>query len=56
MEDLEIFIPEEDKSLPEILLPMIAVCGGLTLGGCHVPTKATRSLPSSAGQGRENIM
>ena len=30
-------------------------CGGLTLTGCQVPTKATLSLPSSAGQGRENI-
>ncbi|KAK4827032.1 hypothetical protein QYF61_013166 [Mycteria americana] len=30
-------------------------CGGLTLAGCQVPTKAALSLPSSAGQGRENI-
>ena len=33
-----------------------SLCGGLTLAGCQVPTKATLSLPSSAGQGRENIM
>ena len=31
-------------------------CGGLTLPGCQVPTKAALSLPSSTGQGRENIM
>jgi len=29
-------------------------CGGLTLAGHQVPTKAAPSLPSSAGQGREN--
>ena len=31
-------------------------CGGLTLAGCQVHTKATLSLPASAEQGRENIM
>ena len=30
-------------------------CGGLTPAGCQVPTKAALSLPSSTGQGRENI-
>ena len=34
----------------------LAQCGGLTLAGYQVPTKAALSLPSSAGQGRENIM
>ena len=28
----------------------------LTLAGCQVPTKAALSLPSSAGQGRENAV
>ena len=37
-------------------LRVIQICGGLTLAGCQVPTKAALSLPSSAGQGRENIM
>lgn len=37
-------------------LVAVSVCGGLTVGGHHMPTKATLSLPSSAGQGRENIM
>ena len=32
------------------------MCGGLTLAGRQVPTKATLSQPSSAGQGRENII
>ena len=31
-------------------------CGGLTVAGRQVPTKAALSLPSSAGQGRENEM
>jgi len=31
------------------------ICGGLTLAGCQVPTKATLSLLSSVGQGRGNI-
>jgi len=31
-------------------------CGGLTLAGGQVPTKAALSLPSSAGQGRGNMM
>jgi len=31
-------------------------CGGLTLAGGQVSTKATLSLLSSAGQGRENVM
>lgn len=30
-------------------------CGGLTLAGCQVPTKASLSFPSSTGQGRENM-
>lgn len=30
-------------------------CGGLALAGCQVLTKASLSLPSSTGQGRENI-
>lgn len=30
-------------------------CDGLTLAGCQVATKATLSLPFSAGQGRKNI-
>ena len=33
---------------------VVPSCGGLTLAGCQVPTKATLSLPSSTGQGREN--
>jgi len=37
--------------------PQSLLCGGLTLAGCQVPTKATRSLLSSAGgQQRENTM
>jgi len=32
------------------------VCGGLTLAEHQVPTKTALSLPSTAGQGRENIM
>jgi len=36
------------ESVSEILLPEH---GGLTLAACKVPTKATPSLPSSAGQG-----
>lgn len=31
-------------------------CGGLSLAGCLVPTKSALSLPSSSGQGRENII
>lgn len=31
-------------------------CGGLTLAGHQLPTKATLSLLSSEGQRRENIM
>uniref|UniRef100_A0A8C4UT56 60S ribosomal protein L37a n=1 Tax=Falco tinnunculus TaxID=100819 RepID=A0A8C4UT56_FALTI len=31
------------------------LCGGLTLAGCQVPTKAALSLPFSGGQRRENI-
>lgn len=31
-------------------------CGELTLAGCHVLTKATPSLSSSDGQGRQNII
>lgn len=30
-------------------------CGELTLARCQVPTKATLSLASTDGQGRENI-
>lgn len=30
-------------------------CGGLTLSGNQLPVKAALSLPSLAGQGRENI-
>ena len=30
-------------------------CGVLTLAGCQVPTKASPSLLSAAGQGRENV-
>lgn len=33
----------------------IVCCGGSTLAGCQVATKAILSLPSSAGQGRGNI-
>jgi len=36
------------------LLTGIGNCGGLTVAGHQVPTKAALSLPSSAGQGREN--
>ena len=36
-------------------LAHVSCSGGLTLAGCQVPTKAALSLPSSAGQGRENI-
>ena len=38
-----------------MLHPSFFGCGGLTLAGCQVPTKAALSLHSSAGQGRENI-
>lgn len=34
---------------------LLAYCGGLTLAECRVPTKASLSLPSSAGLGRENV-
>lgn len=34
---------------------MLHICGGLVLVGCQVPTKTALWLPSSAGQGRENI-
>lgn len=34
----------------------VSLCGELTVGGHHVPSKATLSLPSPAGQGRENTM
>ena len=33
----------------------VCTCAGLTLAGHQIPTKATPSLTSSAGQGRENI-
>ena len=36
-------------------LSSVRHCGGLTLAGHQVPTKAALSLTSSAGQGRENI-
>lgn len=33
----------------------VAECGRLTLVGFAVPTRAAVSLPSSSGQGRENL-
>lgn len=33
----------------------LMMCSGLTLTGCQAPTKVALSLPSAAGQGRENI-
>lgn len=37
-------------------LVAVSLCGGLTMGGHHMPTKVALSLRSSAGQGRENTM
>ena len=60
--------PEQEKSQRQSVLELMmghrllslakvfVGCGGLTLAGCQVPTKAALSLPSTAGQGRENIM
>jgi len=39
----------------ELTLFSVENCGGLTLDGQQVPTKAALSIPSSAGQGRENM-
>jgi len=44
------------KEMHQLGLWVLSVCGGLTLAGHQVPTKAAPSLPSSAGQGKENIM
>jgi len=38
-----------------LMFQLIVSGGGLTLSGCQVPTKATLSLPSLAGKGRDNI-
>lgn len=35
---------------------LIQICAGETLAGCQMPTEATLITPSSAAQGRENIM
>lgn len=34
----------------------MSCCGGLALDGLQVPIKSDPALPSSAGQGRENVM
>ena len=34
-------------------LEVVGTCGGLTLAGGQVPTKAALSLPSSTGQGEK---
>jgi len=44
-------LDEFGQTAPKIL-PTLKDCGGLTLAGCLVPTKATPSLHSSAGQGK----
>lgn len=45
----------KDGCLPNSPLGSVTTCTGLTLAGCQAYTKATVSLPSTAGQGRENI-
>lgn len=37
------------------LCTIFAFCGGLTLAGSQLPTKASLSLPYSTGKGRQNI-
>ena len=40
---------------PQVHSHLLTFVVGLTLAGCQVPTKSALSLPSSAGQGRDNI-